>query len=93
MSSCRLIPSPWHLLLLLLLLLQAGVSENIAWSYATLRDAVDAWYSTARQYSYTSPGYTPAAGPFTQMVWRNAKAVGCAISSAAACTQTSYVCR
>lgn len=42
------------------------------------------------RYDFSAPGWKSGSGLFTQMVWRNTKAIGCAANTA--CTWTMYVC-
>lgn len=42
------------------------------------------------QYDFKNPGWSSGSGLFTQMVWRDTKAVGCAVNTA--CTWALYVC-
>jgi hypothetical protein len=35
-------------------------------------------YDSGRYYNWNSPGFTPNAGHFTQLVWKATKKVGCA---------------
>lgn len=52
--------------------------ENIAIGHSVL-GAVDGWYNEIKDYDYSHPNFTEAAGHFTQVVWKDSKQVGCAI--------------
>ncbi len=68
-----------------------GVSENVAFGYGTLADAIDAMYAESALYDYTAPGYSSATGHFTNLVWADSAKVGCAINPS--CEWTTYVCQ
>jgi uncharacterized protein YkwD len=38
---------------------------------------VEMWYGEARDYSYRRPGFSPATGHFTQVVWVRSASLGC----------------
>jgi hypothetical protein len=44
-----------------------------------------------KDYNYDSPGFSPATGHFTQVVWKDTSYLGCAINSA--CDWPVYVCQ
>lgn len=52
--------------------------ENIAIGYATIDDALDAWYNEEDQYNYAAGQFGENTGHFTQMVWKGTSQVGCA---------------
>ncbi|KAF4591419.1 SCP-like extracellular protein [Ophiocordyceps camponoti-floridani] len=52
--------------------------ENMAFGYQTPAVSVAAWGNEAVQYDYGHPGYSPATGHFTQLVWKATTDVGCA---------------
>lgn len=43
--------------------------------------AVDLWYNEGSQYNYSNPGFSPATGHFTQVVWVGSKQLGCAVGN------------
>jgi uncharacterized protein YkwD len=56
----------------------SGLGENLAWgTQLSARDAVQLWYKEIGDYSYASPGFGPAAGHFTQLIWRGSRQLGC----------------
>ena len=42
---------------------------------------VDAWYNEISQYNFSNPGFTPATGHFTQLVWVGSKSMSIGTSS------------
>ena len=54
--------------------------ENLALGYGTT-GAVDGWYDEISDYDYSNPGFSEAAGHFTQVVWASSSQVGCGIKS------------
>lgn len=42
-------------------------------------------------YSFSNPGWSAATGHFTQLVWRDTTAVGCATNSR--CSMATYICQ
>lgn len=40
---------------------------------------VDAWYSEIEHYDFDNPAPCPAAGHFTQLVWKDSVEIGCAM--------------
>jgi len=68
------------------------VGENLAWGTdLSATRAAGLWYEEEPLYNYASPGFTPATGHFTQMVWRNTSQIGCAKAVCGA--QNLWVCR
>lgn len=53
--------------------------ENLAWGYETVTAAIQAWYDEYKQYSYSNPVYAELTGHYTQMVWKDATEIGCAL--------------
>ncbi|POR33405.1 Cell wall protein PRY3 [Tolypocladium paradoxum] len=51
--------------------------ENIAYGYVTPAASVEAWGDERDQYNFNNPGFTPATGHFTQLVWKTTADVGC----------------
>ncbi|XP_072289006.1 GLI pathogenesis-related 2 [Eucyclogobius newberryi] len=45
------------------------------------REAVDAWYSEIKYYSWNSPGYSSKTGHFTQVVWKDSTELGVGVAS------------
>lgn len=63
-----------------------GVGENLFASYTTASSidgatlantAVQSWYNEVVSYDYNNPGFSPATGHFTQVVWKGSTEVGC----------------
>ena len=54
--------------------------ETLLFGARGLEAAIDAWYADLLQYDFANPGWTPAAGRFTQLVWASTARVGCAFS-------------
>jgi len=58
--------------------------QNIYWhsNMATPADATEAWYEEIHDpgYDFSKPGFTTGVGHFTQVVWKDTKEVGLAIS-------------
>ncbi|PFH57589.1 hypothetical protein XA68_14811 [Ophiocordyceps unilateralis] len=52
--------------------------ENMAFGYPTPAVSVAAWGNEGVQYDYGHPGYSPATGHFTQLVWKSTTDIGCA---------------
>lgn len=52
--------------------------ENLAAGYVGGFAPVDAWYDEISLYNYANPGYSPATGHFTQVVWKATSELGCA---------------
>ena len=59
-----------------------GVGENLfaAVGNASPAAAVDGWYNEVTAYDFSAPGFSAETGHFTQVVWRNTTAVGCAVA-------------
>jgi len=51
--------------------------ENLAMGYQTATDAMNAWYDESKDYDYAGGQFSEQCGHFTQMVWKEAKQVGC----------------
>lgn len=66
-----------------------GYGENTFWSAtydnepATCHEAVRLWYEArwTGGYDWDRPGYSPDTGSFTQVVWKDTDALGCARAS------------
>lgn len=58
----------------------SAYGENLAWaSYdMTIGGTVKKWYDEESLYDYENPGYVPGVGHFTQIVWKETTAIGCA---------------
>jgi pathogenesis-related protein 1 len=62
-----------------------GYGENLAWSsdpnYSAVA-AIEAWYSEKSYYDYASNACEDGevCGHYTQIVWRDSKALGCAVA-------------
>lgn len=52
--------------------------ENLAAGYVGGYEPVDAWYNEILQYNYSLPGFSPATGHFTQLIWKSSVELGCA---------------
>jgi len=59
--------------------------------YASLADAVDAWYNEVKLYDFSKPGWNTATGHFTALVWKSTSKLGCAVNTA--CGMATYVCQ
>jgi hypothetical protein len=71
-----------------------GQGENLAWgsgSFASATSSVERWYAEVSKYSFASPGFSPATGHFTQVVWRGSQQLGCGVASCGG--QSFWVCR
>jgi Cysteine-rich secretory protein family len=60
----------------------ANRGENLYWGpLMTNLDTWDAalnwWYSENQNYHYDAPGFSPATGHFTQMIWASTTQIGC----------------
>jgi len=54
--------------------------ENLAAGYESAAAAIQAWYDENSMYDYGSGDFSSGTGHFTQMVWKGAKKVGCAVT-------------
>ncbi|KAG1656441.1 hypothetical protein FOA52_006983 [Chlamydomonas sp. UWO 241] len=61
----------------------SGPGENLASGYASWSDVMNAFYNEIYSYNYNAPGYSPATGHATQLLWRSTTDVGCATTSSA----------
>lgn len=48
-------------------------------------------YGQINQYNFAAPGFNPASGMFTQIVWADTQKIGCAVSSG--CSLSTVVCQ
>jgi len=55
--------------------------ENLAGGYQTATLAIEDWYNESAKYNYANGDFGEDTGHFTQMVWKAAKAMGCASCS------------
>jgi len=55
--------------------------ENLAAGYPSPAAAIQAWYDENTQYDYAAGQFSSATGHFTQMVWKAATKVGCAVQT------------
>lgn len=70
------------------------IGENLAWGGdRSAASAVDAWYKEVNEYNYAKPGFASATAHFTQMVWKDTKQLGCAVSKCYLGTVRLWVCR
>lgn len=53
--------------------------ENLAAGYSSPEEAITAWYDEGSLYNYANGDFSDATGHFTQVVWKSAKKVGCAV--------------
>jgi hypothetical protein len=56
-----------------------GLGENMARGVPNWAAAVKGWYDESAHVNWSSLGWNSEAGQFTQMVWRDTKAMGCAV--------------
>ena len=54
--------------------------ENLAMGYPNATASVQAWGNEAAHYNFKNPGFAESTGHFTQLVWQNTTATGCACS-------------
>ncbi len=68
----------------------AQYGENLAWATysASLSSVVTWWYSEEVDYDYANPGFSPATGHFSQVVWKGTTELGCAYNDG--CTSGMY---
>lgn len=61
----------------------SGYGENMAWASSSLDPAlvVRMWYDEEPLYDDDNPGWTPAAGHFTQVVWKESTEIGCGVAT------------
>jgi len=57
----------------------SGYGENMAFAsnVLSISDVVAMWYNEEPLYDYNNPGWNPATGHFTQVVWKNTTEIGC----------------
>ena len=67
--------------------------ENLGLGYASVIDAVNAWYSEVSNYDYNNPGFSMNTGHFTQLVWINTKYIGCSQTVCPQLRGTFYGCK
>lgn len=53
---------------------------EISNGYATPHRVVEAWVSEAKNYEYSANSCSEVCGHYTQVVWRDTKAVGCGVA-------------
>jgi hypothetical protein len=65
----------------------AAYGENIAYfqgypvdPVGLIKKAVDLWYNEVAQYDYSNPGFSPATGHFTCLVWKASTTYAIAIA-------------
>ena len=63
-----------------------GAGENLYASFTTansmpadglVKKTVEGWYNEVKDYNYANPGFSPATGHFTQVVWKASTQLGC----------------
>lgn len=60
---------------------QTAYGENLAaGTRLTGTNAVELWYAESSKYNFKKPGFSPATGHFTQVVWAGSKNLGCGFS-------------
>lgn len=67
--------------------------ENLFMGYGkeyNCKDALEAWYDEIKDYNFNNPGFKSGTGHFTQVVWKDAKEVACAITKSPK-TKYTYV--
>ncbi len=66
-----------------------GAGENLYVYYTTgpsiaadalANQALKSWYDEGVNYNYDKPGFSPATGHFTQVVWKSSTQLGCGAS-------------
>jgi Cysteine-rich secretory protein family len=67
--------------------------ENLAYGHPSIKAAIKAWYDEVAQYDYRNPGFTPATGHFTQVVWKSTKEIGCALGNCGKGSPNLWVCQ
>ncbi|KAF4114682.1 Golgi-associated plant pathogenesis-related protein 1-like [Onychostoma macrolepis] len=61
--------------------------ENVYYSFSSVKktpkgkEAVDSWYSEIKDYDFSSPGYQPQTGHFTQVVWKSSTELGVGLAT------------
>ncbi|KAG0302243.1 hypothetical protein BGZ97_002434 [Linnemannia gamsii] len=66
--------------------------ENLAAGYKDFKTAIDVWYNEVSKYNYNRPGFSPATGHFTQVVWKSTNSIGCAKKFCPGSNWTIYIC-
>jgi len=51
---------------------------------------VQGWYREIKYYDWSNPGWRASTGHFTQLIWDDSRAVGCAVNTK--CETATYVC-
>jgi hypothetical protein len=64
----------------------------LAAGYKDFKTAIDVWYNEVSKYNYNRPGFSPATGHFTQVVWKSTKSIGCAKKFCPGSNWTIYIC-
>jgi hypothetical protein len=71
-----------------------GIGENLAWGgNRTASSAVESWYKEVSSYPFDRPRFVSGTGHFTQMIWRDAKQVGCGAAKCYFGAVRFWVCR
>ncbi|KAF4105124.1 Golgi-associated plant pathogenesis-related protein 1 [Onychostoma macrolepis] len=61
--------------------------ENVFYSFSSVKktpkgeEAVDSWYSEIKDYDFSSSGYQPQTGHFTQVVWKSSTELGVGLAT------------
>jgi len=69
----------------------SGPGENLASGFTNWADVMWAFYVEYKSYNFNAPGYSPATGHFTQLLWRDTQRVGCD-SSNSGCQGMIFCC-